>query len=489
VPEDNEELSRTSSLRIGVDFGTSTIQVATYVEGREPQLLRLEDATDYMPSYYAKDGAGLDRFGVEAVNLAENYHSIKPLLVDDIAIDGVGHPSQIAFLMLEEVVRRTIVQLRAQRLIPEVLETLEIATNLGCTPRFELDTRIRLRDVAKRAGLGVTLATLVEEPVAAASEIMLSGVVSDGRVLVIDMGGGTLDIAVIKISGAAQSFELFASAGYPHAGDAFTDIIVARIQSAVSKSSDAPLTRADMTLIWQRAEAAKQTLSVRRSALIPLGGIAGRGDETIEFTSEWFEGETRRLRVFVEHDVRTAYQLARLVLDRGGPFDPAPGTVDFDEPTKGRVRRLTEIGLRDDALEHIDSVVLVGGATNMPMVRKLFADIFGDRLIEPEIVGIDRSAIVALGLSRPKPPGMTNLRFPNWGVSAEFESGYGRTEVAVYEPFAPTFQIQGGYTSVYSYSVALPGCEQSVPDLPANRWQRLPVARSDLACRIAPPDV
>ena len=44
------------------------------------------------------------------------------------------------------------------------------------------------------------LATLVEEPVAAAYEVMLSGMVSDGRVLVVDMGGGTLDAAVIRIS-------------------------------------------------------------------------------------------------------------------------------------------------------------------------------------------------------------------------------------------------------------------------------------------------
>ncbi len=463
VPQEVKAAPLPTSLRIGVDFGTSTTQVAVYLEGREPQLIRLEDATDHMPSYYAKEPDGTNRFGAVAQNLPENVHSIKPKLVQDEEIPGFGHPSQITFLMLEEVVRRTIQQLRAQQLIPAEMDLLEVATNLGCTPRFELDTRSLLRDMAQRAGLQVGLATLIEEPVAAAYEIMLSGMVSDGRILVIDMGGGTLDIAVIKISDAARTFELFASGGYEHAGDAFTKVIERRlIDATIGPEGAVSLTRADETLIWQRAEAAKQSLSVRRSAIVPLGGIAGHADETIEVTDEWFVNATRNLRVVVEHDVKTVYQMARLVLDRGGEFDPAPGTIDFDEPTKGRVRRLTEVGLRDDALEHIDTVVLVGGGTNMPMIDSLFKEIFGERVIQPEIVGIDRSAIVALGLSRPKPPGMANLRYPSWGVSALFATGNGEQEIPLYEPFAPTFHVHRGVTSVYSHAFVVPTDAHSV---------------------------
>jgi hypothetical protein len=451
-----------TTLRLGVDFGTSTTQVAYYLEGRDPQLLRLEDVTDYMPSYFAMDGTE-PRFGVVAQNLPENVHSVKPMLVDDAEIPGFGHPSRITFLMLAEVVRRTILRLREQRLIPDEIDRLEIATNLGCTPRFELDARLLLRDVARRAGLHVDLATLVEEPVAAAYEVMLSGIVSDGRVLVVDMGGGTLDIAMIRISDAARSFELFASGGYIHAGDRFTEVIAERMTAAVQRMAfGSTLARADTTLIWQRAEGAKQTLSVRRSAIIPLGGIASLIDESITITAEEFRELTRQLRVLVEHDVATVYRLSRLVLDRGGEYDPAPGTIDFDEPTKGKVRNLSQVGLRDDAQEHIDAVVLVGGATNMPMIGELFRSIFGDRVIEPEIVGIDRSAVVALGLSRPKPPGMTSLRHPSWGVSAVFATDQVEVEIPLYEPFAPTFQIRQGHTSVYTHGISAPGDARTV---------------------------
>lgn len=469
-----------AGLRLGVDFGTSTTQVAAYVEGRSPFLLRLEDLTDYMPSYYAVDQAGAPRIGAAALNLPENVHSVKPLLADDVEIEGFGHPSRLAFLMLEEVVRRAITRLRDQRLIPPSMDKLEIATNLGCTPRFGLDARVRLRDVAQRAGLEVKLASLIEEPIAAAYEIMLSGLVTDGRTLVVDMGGGTLDAAVIRISQGGQKFELFASGGSTNAGDRFTEIIAGEIRTQIrGRTTDANLSRADETLIWQRAEAAKQTLSARPSATISLGGIGDFREDTCEVTADWFRASTAGLRVLIKHDVENVYRLARLVLDRGGQLDPAPGTMDFEEPKKGIIRRLSEVGLVDDGLLHLDRVVLVGGGTNLPMVTETFKSIFGDKVLEPEFVGIDRSEIVALGLARPKPPELSDLRYPSWGVSAIFDIADVEVEEPLYEPFAPTFHIAGGYTSEYVHALSVPDGANGVAiafrsvDGQGERWPRV----------------
>jgi Ethanolamine utilization protein EutJ (predicted chaperonin) len=464
VPVETPRAAAATQLRIGVDFGTSTTQVAAYLEGRaEPFLVRLEDLTDFMPSFFALDTSKQPHFGSVAARLPNNVHSIKPLLVDDEAIDGIGHPSKVTYLLLEEVVRRTLIQLREQRLIPESLDRLEVATNLGCTPTFDLDTRVLLRDMARRAGLQVDLVNLIEEPVAAAYEIMLSGLVSDGVILVVDMGGGTLDVAVVKVSGGGTSFELFATGGSRNAGDRFTELIELDLQHAVAeRSNGTELTRADRNLLWQRADAAKQALSVRRSAVVALGGVAGIDSDTVEVSREWLEQSSRRLRLHVEADVTNVYRMARLVLDRGGEHDPAPGTVDFDEPERGKIRKLTQVGLRDDGLAHVDAVVLVGGATNMPMIGELFRSIFGDKVIEPELVGIDRSSIVALGLARPKPSGMVNLRYPSWGVSAIFDCPDGSIEHALYEPFAPAFHVRDGRTSQYVHEVDVPGAATRV---------------------------
>ena len=455
APQEPAPETAPSTLRLGVDFGTSTTQVAVHLPGQAPRLIRLDGATDSMPSYMA---IGLDStpvFGATAVNVAPNAHSIKLKLEKDEPLHEVGGrtPSRVAFLMLEETVRRTIEQLRRQRLIPPDMERLEIATNFGCTPMFGLDLRIRLRNIAAEAGLNVTLTSLIEEPVAAAYEVMLSGLVSEGRVLVIDMGGGTLDIAVIKISDGAQKFELFASKGYPRGGDAFTEIIDKRLRQEVADRTASDLSRADSSLIWQRAEAAKLTLSARLTVKVDLSGIADMTDVTCELTREWFTHATGNLRVLVKHDVTTVYRMARLVLDRGGEHDPRPGSVDFDEPVKGRIRRLTDVGLHDDGLEHLDHVVLVGGGTNMPMIEAMFRDIFGDLVIGPEAVGLERDVVVCTGLARPKPTQMVSLRYPSWGVSVVADDGQ---HTPLYEPYAPAFNVVNGMSTEYRYEVKVP---------------------------------
>jgi hypothetical protein len=299
------------------------------------------------------------------------------------------------------------------------------------------------------------------------------------------MGGGTLDIAVVRISDGAQRFELFASRGYERGGDKFTNVIADRLVTELRQhgAPDAPLSRADETLLWQRAEAAKVTLSVRRTVTVDLASIAGLSVATCDLSQEWFRKACGNLRVRVHADVTNVYRLARLILDRGGQFDPRPGTMDFEELEKGRVRRLTDARLEDDGLQHLDKVVLVGGATNMPMIAEMFTDIFGDRVLEPEVVGLDRSALVALGLARPKPAEMVSLQFPNWGIAAVFGPGGDEYGVPLYEPFAPAFSVLHGDTAEYAYEVAIPTGATSevalafrpVGDGEGTRWPFLPI--------------
>jgi hypothetical protein len=293
---------------------------------------------------------------------------------------------------------------------------------------------------------------------------MLSALVTDGRVLVIDMGGGTLDIAVVRISNAGSHFELFASGGYPRGGDRFTEVVVGLLREALVGHGVDSLSAADLTLLWDRSEAAKVALTVNRSTTVALGGIAHLTDETFALSREAYltNEVTRRLRQWVKDDVANVYRMSRLILDRGGADDPAPGTIDFDEPRKGHVRTLGQVGLVDDALEHIDHVVLVGGGTRMPMIAELFEGIFGDRILTPETGAIDRTAIVALGLAREKPDSMTSLRYPAWGISAMFEGKDGVKELPVYEPFASAFRIRGGQTSEYRYEFDVPTGAQRI---------------------------
>lgn len=443
--------------------------VAASLPGREPRLVRLEAATDHMPSYFALGPDGQYLFGSEAANVVDPIHGIKLLLPDDRPIPELGgmRPTEIATLMLAEVVRRTLRQLRSEGLLPAEADLLEVATNLGCTPMFQLQARLRLRDAAISAGLNVRLASLVDEPVAAALEIVETGIAHDGRVLVVDMGGGTLDVAVVRIVGGARRFELFASGGYERGGDKFTDVIRDELRRQVTQRlGHAVLSRRDEHLLWQRAEAAKLALSVRQTVTVDLAGVAGLSNVAHELSRQWFKKASGALMVFAQEDVTNVYRVARLILDRGGEDDPAPGTIRFRRLPTGGSEYLTQVELDDDGREHIDWVVLVGGATHMPMVSTYFRGVFGDRVVEPELTGRDRAALVALGLARGKPAEAISLQYPNWGISAlfrgPFSDGAADREIPLYEPFAAAFVVRDGETGQYRAEVEVPAGSTAV---------------------------
>lgn len=457
---------RDEDLRIGVDFGTSTTQVAVRIGSGEPRLIRLSPETEHLPSYMALDGQGRQLFGLDAMNTFPNVHSVKAKLVADQPLpeaDGL-RPSDVAHAFLSEVVRRTLTRLQDERLLPADVDRLLLSTNLGCTPRFDLTARARLRDVAKAAGLNVRLADLIEEPVSAAFEVTFSGLVDEGvrpdgaRLLLVDIGGGTLDVAVMKVGRALDKTELYATRGWEDAGDRFTELIVGQVTKEVKQlaGADVALTNADRSLMWARAEAAKTTLSFRSSTVIALGGIAGIGDETFELTSDALRHLAGNLLARIRTDVRVAYMLARLILDRGGPEDPAPGTVDYLD-AGGGVRSLVDMDVSSDAREHLDAVVLVGGASQMPMIRAVFERQFAGLLRDPQFVGLDPVQAVVLGLARQHRLSASNLRYPNWGVSAIFKvPGGPDLSVPLYEPFAPSFDVKNGFTSVYRRDATTP---------------------------------
>lgn len=451
-------------LRIGLDFGTSTTQVAVRVGQAEPFLIPLEPGLDNLPSYVAlrEEDGGL-AFGSEAKNLAVSVHSIKPMLIDDPTLRDLGglRASDAAQALLEEVVARTLKFLRAQRLVGESVDRLELATSLGTTPRFNLVTRTRLRDIAQAAGIQVRLADLIEEPVAAAFELIYGGTASDGRLMVVDVGGGTLDVAILRSDLGTGTFELFATRGATAAGDRFTQVIEdflrKRIQAITERTDE--LDRRSTTLLWSRAEDAKLRLATSKETVVALGGIADLQSGEVELTRDWYEYACRPLRRELVHEIQEAYRQARLILDRGGDGDPSPGTMLIKMARNKAVTYLSDakFDLAADAREHLDAVIPVGGGSLSPVVRAALTEYFGDLVRDPFV---DPIGAVALGLARGDRLKGINLRYPDWGISALFDRS--EDEVPLYEPYASTLSVHGGQTSVYSYDHQLPAGSEGV---------------------------
>jgi len=421
-----------------------------------------------MPSYVGRvDGKWI--FGTEAINLGVNVHSIKPKLVEDLELPELPgfRASDAALALLTEVVQRTIKYLHAQRLLPTTVDTLTVATQLGATPRFRLDARVRLRDIARQAGIDVRLSELVEEPVAAAFELIYGGTIDDGRLMVVDVGGGTVDIAVIRSDLGSSLFEVFGTRGADIAGDRFTEVLVERLAAEVAlRTVDAkPLTARSSSLLWLRAEQAKRTLDGESRAVVGLGGIGGLEAGELVIERDWYQQACRPLQKKLEREIREAYLLARLVLDRGGPDDPAPGTLNFHQSKAGVLTRLTDesVSMSSDASKHLDAVVAVGGGSLSPLVRDVLKQHFEGQLKESSI---DPIGAIALGLARGQRLTVSNLRYPNWGISATFDEAEGASEVPFYEPFAPTMARSARSswyaTAEYSYERDVPPNSKTV---------------------------
>ena len=454
-------------IRLGLDFGTTTTLIAARIGAAAPRIIRLEEPAGWLPSYYWETPDGTPVFGSAAQGQPNSVHSLKLKLRDDAVVEPYGvRASELAFRVVAETLRRTLRRLQAERALPPTAARLEIATNVGCTPAFTLDQRALLRDICRKAGLEVRLVNLVAEPVAAAFELIRSGVL-DGlgarRILVVDAGGGTLDIAVMTAVPGTNAYTLYATSGHDDVGgDAFTAVIETRLRDAlaarVGDEPTPPLSGADDALLWQRSETAKLVLSTRPSVQVSLAGLAGLPEGTVELTRAWFEAACAPLLTHFMFHVTNTYRLARLVLDRGGPDDPAPGTALLEcSPPLFAVRYVTELGLHDDGREHLDAVFLVGGASQLPLVQRRFRELFGTKVLDPELLGLDPVTAVALGLARHEPIEALELRYPAWQVGVVLADGNGyRQEHDLYEPYASTFTIGAGQVSWYTAELPVP---------------------------------
>lgn len=446
-------------VRIGLDFGTSTTLVAARIGGREPRVLRLEPASDELPSYIALGPGGL-LFGSAARNAGVSAHSVKLKLGDNAPVpelDGM-RADRAAFELICEAVRRTLEALKREGRLPPTVNKLEVATNVGCTPRFDLGARERLLGICRGAGLSVRLADLVEEPVAGAFEVAYAGLGEDGATMVVDIGGGTLDVAVMEVSGHGGSFVIHATGGEELGGDRFTQIIVdeltRRIHERAGDAHDLDMQAA--TALWNRAETAKVALSTQEEVRLALP-IAGDPEEVV--TRAWFESAAQPLLARIVAFVTTIYRHSRLTLHRGGLGDRFPGTTVLRYDANGFIEsRVGELRLDDDGRQQLRNVVLLGGASQMPLVRDRFERLLGDRMVDPAVVGTNPVHAIVLGLARHQRIDRVDIRYPNWGVNAHVRKRDGtRVRCSLYKPWAPAFRIDPVRgTSKYTYKVRVP---------------------------------
>ena len=214
---------------------------------------------------------------------------------------------------------------------------------------FDDAQRQATKDAGRLAGLNVL--RLLNEPTAAAIAYGLDNA-SEGVFAVYDLGGGTFDLSVLKLSRGV--FEVVATSGDSLlGGDDFDQRVFCW---AVEQAKLAPLAPRDMRLLLVKAREAKEHLTSHGEAPI---------------TARLSTGEF----VDVAIDTETFCRITQTLVQK----------------TLGPVRK----ALRDAALGvgDIQGVVMVGGATRMPQIQRAVAEFFK----RDPLNNLDPDKVVALG--------------------------------------------------------------------------------------------
>lgn len=354
-------------LAVGIDLGTTNSLVAAVRSGVAEVLVDEEDRKS-MPSvvrYLPERGVAIGHQAVQSKGReqdpANTFYSIKRLMGRslaeaqqmNLAYDLIEGDDNIRFNTLYgevspvEVSAQILAKLR--QLAEDSLGDDLVGAVITVPAYFDDAQRQATRDAARLAGLDVL--RLLNEPTAAAVAYGLERS-NEGVYAIYDLGGGTFDISILKLSKGV--FEVLSTGGDTQlGGDDFDDLIVADI---LKHHETDDLTHADWRLLKMHARKLRERLSNQSKAYLKVSLSNGLNLD-LNYPRTHFENIVRKL---VDKTLDTVKQALR----------------DADV-------KATEV----------QGVVMVGGATRMPIVREMVGELFGK---EP-LVDINPDEVVAIG--------------------------------------------------------------------------------------------
>lgn len=343
-----EGLAKAVSYVLGVDLGTTNTVVAT-VDGDAPRMLPNIEGALLTPSIVAYTPAGDVLVGASAnaqrvTNVEHTIVSVKRFMgsrwTHDVAPHGVLTPEMVSARILLKAV--TDAQMYLDAPVSGVVITV---------PAYFSDTqRAATRNAGVLAGLNVL--NVVSEPTAAAVAYGLTVAKGAQSIIVCDIGGGTFDVSALRIDGTNMTVVATAGDNYL-GGDDFDDLLAQFVAKRFLDTQQVDVTSDPGLYVRFRdaVQAAKQQLSTHTvtEVELPYARMSAQGPfhAHVTVTRDEFEAVSAPLMARCE-----------------APFRQV----------------LTDTGWTAD---DVDVVLLVGGATRMPMVHRMVNTLVGVAPVMP----------------------------------------------------------------------------------------------------------
>lgn len=417
---------------VGLDFGTTTTLVAST---RAVVPINNEGTFPWMPSLvgYTDDGSVVVGERAQVLPHGQLVRSIKRAITDERYFVSVEGPAGRMEVPVDDLITELLREAGRRGAHKGQDVGAGSLVRLGCPAAWNGDQRRRLLRAAQRADLPVVLATMVDEPVAAGiAWLSRQNLDADSalRLLVFDMGGGTLDIAVLDVRG--KDVAVLSAFGIGEAGDALDEAIATDLDFELAKMGidiDA-LPRPQRARAWLRDQArtAKLLLSVDEEHPIVLDPrVVGRTGE-VWYTRQRLEAVFTPQMERAEAAVGMALVIARLAEASGS------GQSASD---------LARMGL-GPLVRGIDIVILSGGMCRTPYVKQRLEWLF-EESTKVELADEAPENAVAVGLARAGAFGRINMFRPGFDVVLEWDKGAEfRTLYEAFTPLVERDQIAKG---------------------------------------------
>ena len=333
----------------GIDLGTTYSCIAYVDDAGRPVVIPNLEGDNTTPSVvYFED---VDRYtvGKEARNVSRMYPDLVAAFVKQhMGDDGyrfTAHGKEYRAPEVSAIVLKEVVQDAAQTVGPITDVVITVPAYFGAPER----------EATRQAGViaGLTVRGIIPEPTAAA---ICYGAqqTADQTVLVYDLGGGTFDVTVIRVAGGHITVE-WTDGNHQLGGkdwdDGVTQFFAAEFQKACPGAGDPMDDAVSLQGFALAAEEAKRALTAKQkdARFLQHAGKQVR----VEITRAQFEELTDAL-------LAQTLTLTRSVLAKA----------------------------KDKQVPPVDKVLLVGGSSKMPYVKRRVREVTG---IEPELFEPDQS--------------------------------------------------------------------------------------------------